>query len=419
MSAASGRRTDSVAPASPILTGGDGIRLHLPAAATALALPLALVALALAFRYLAYAAAAVPFGGLAAAMCQWDCGWYVSVAHGGYQIEPLPDAFDRANWPFFPAFPLLLSAVAPGSWLGHIQAGLVLNGILLAAFVGLAILWSQQTQRTDPRWAGPTELALFLLVWPASFYLSAPLTEALFNTLLLAMLLLWRSGRWLLAGIAAALLSATRPNGVVVVALAALAVALPPLFRLLRARAPADRQEAGLALLQAVAFGALGGLGVAGFMIFLHRHIGDALAFVHVQVAWGHGFENPIATLIHGLRANDLDRLTGNVAVRRSELFAALIAMASLLVIAWLAWTRRWLETAILTATLVVPLSTGFPIGLIGIQRYMLTNPFLILAVWDLVRRLPPTLRGGVFLLLAAAHGWGLWMWYRGAFAMV
>jgi len=154
-------------------------------------------------------------------------------------------------------------------------------------------------------------------------------------------------------------------------------------------------------------------------MIFLHLHMGDALAFFHVQVAWGHGFGSPLSTLLQGLQAADLANLTGDVTRVRSETFLSLAALASLVVAIWLGWRRRWLEATVLIATPIVPLSTGYPIGLIGLQRYVLTNPFLILAIWDFVRRLPPIWRGAVVAVLAAAQGWSLWMFYRGALVLV
>ncbi|MFC0384402.1 hypothetical protein [Muricoccus vinaceus] len=379
----------------------------------------ALLAALLVLRYAIYAAAAQPFGGLVDALCKWDCGWYAYVAAQGYELSPQLEANDQANWAFFPAFPALARVVAGLVGIRPAAAGVMLNVALLAAFVMLAVLWFEKTWPQQPGSAGRTGLIFFLLVWPAGFYLSAPLTEALFNTLLLAMVLLLRAGLWMPAGLAAAGLSATRPNGIIVVVLASLAVAVPPLLQLAASRTAEARSGAALALLRAAAFSALGGLGIASFMIFLHLHMGDALAFFHVQVAWGHGFGSPLSTLLQGLQAADLANLTGDVTRVRSETFLSLAALASLVVAIWLGWRRRWLEATVLIATPIVPLSTGYPIGLIGLQRYVLTNPFLILAIWDFVRRLPPIWRGAVVAVLAAAQGWSLWMFYRGALVLV
>jgi hypothetical protein len=382
-------------------------------------MPAALLAALLVFRYAIYTAAAQPFGGLVGALCKWDCWWYVYVAAQGYELSPRAEAGDQANWAFFPAFPALTRVVAGLAGVSPAAAGVVLNAALLGAFVVLAVLWFERTWPQQPGSAGRTGLVLFLLVWPAGFYFSAPMTEALFNTLLLAMMLLLRAGLWVPAGLAAAGLSATRPNGIIVVLLASLAVAVPPLLHLVASRTAEARSEAALALLRAAAFSALGGLGIASFMIFLHLRMGDALAFFHVQVAWGHGLGSPFSTLLQGLQAADLASLAGDVTRVKSETFLSLAALASFIVAGWLAWRRRWLEAAVLIATSIVPLSTGYPIGLIGLQRYVLTNPFLILAMWDLVRRLSPIWRGAVFVVLAAAQGWSLWMFYRGALVLV
>jgi hypothetical protein len=382
-------------------------------------MPAALLAALLALRYAVYTAAAQPFGGLVDALCKWDCWWYAYVAVQGYELSPRAEAGDQANWAFFPAFPALTRAVASLAEVSPAAAGVMLNVVLLSVFVVLAVLWFERTWPQQPGSAGRMGLVVFLLVWPAGFYLSAPMTEALFNTLLLAMMLLLRAGLWLPAGLAAAGLSATRPNGIIVVILASLAVAVPPLLHLVLSRTAEARSAAALALLRAAAFSALGGLGIAGFMIFLHFRMGDALAFFHVQVAWGHGFGSPFSTLLQGLRAADLANLAGDVTQVRSQTFLSLAALASFIVAGWLAWRRRWLEAAVLVATPIVPLSTGYPIGLMGLQRYVLTNPFLILAIWHLVRRLSPTWWGATVAVLAAVQGWSLWMFYRGALVLV
>jgi hypothetical protein len=371
--------------------------------------PAALLAALLALRYAIYTVAAQPFGGLVGALCKWDCWWYAYVAAQGYELSPRAEAGDQANWAFFPAFPALTRVVAGLAGVDPAASGVAVNVALLGVFVVLAVLWFERTWPQRPGSAGRAGLIFFLLAWPAGFYFSAPLTEALFNTLLLAMMLLLRAGLWLPAGLAAAGLSATRPNGIIVVLLASFAVALPPLLRLVASRTAEARSRAS----------ALGGLGIASFMIFLHFRMGDALAFFHVQVAWGHGLGSPFSTLLQGLRAADLANLVGDVAQVKSETFLSLAALASFIVAGWLAWRRRWLEAVILIATSIVPLSTGYPIGLIGLQRYVLTNPFLILAIWDLVRRLSPVWRGAVCVMLAAAQGWSLWMFYRGALVLV
>ena len=38
--------------------------------------------------------------------CQMDCCWYSTIIRSGYDREPAFDGGDRANWNFFPVFPL-------------------------------------------------------------------------------------------------------------------------------------------------------------------------------------------------------------------------------------------------------------------------------------------------------------------------
>ncbi|HEY8612534.1 MAG TPA: hypothetical protein VIL69_14755 [Roseomonas sp.] len=381
-----------------------------------LPLLLAVLAAALALRYGLYIAAAQPIG-LVQAFCRWDCGWYITVAELGYQPTPSPDGLEtanRSNWAFFPAFPWLFGSIARLTGMTYALAATVVNLALLPVLILLATLWFTRTRQARSGWGMPLELVIFLCVWPWGLYFSIPYTETLFAVLMLATLLLLRGGHWLPAALTAMGLCATRPTGIVVTAIAMLAVLIPALTGLLKARTPEARKEASLSFLQGAAFGAVGALGLAGYMFFLHGRVGDALAFQHVQLAWGRSLENPLTLLFDGLAANDLGNLFREPAQAMSDTYLAIAGIAALLICGWLAWARRWLETAICLTTLLIPLSTG----LLSIPRFAFTNPLIILAVWDMVRRLPLPWRGGIYLALGAAQAWLLRLWFHEAFGV-
>ena len=113
----------------------------------------------------------------------------------------------------------LVDAVLPG---GDTIAAIALNLVLGALSV---VLVGALARRVFDVAVAERSMVLYA-VFPGSFVLSFAYSEALFVTLAATCLLLLLDERWLLAGLAAALATATRPNGVAVVAACALAAAL-------------------------------------------------------------------------------------------------------------------------------------------------------------------------------------------------
>lgn len=136
---------------------------------------------------------------------RWDAYWYLDIARDGYYLR----GDDQANVVFFPLYPLLVRLA------GHAVGGdLVLAGWLvsslcltLAAFVFVSL-----TREFHPA-IDPVLPLVFLLAHPAAFFLNAVYSESLFLLLTLSMLLAARRGRFWLAGLFAALASATRVAG--------------------------------------------------------------------------------------------------------------------------------------------------------------------------------------------------------------
>lgn len=132
----------------------------------------------------------------------WD-GWiYVDIAQHGYR------ALGQAA--FFPLYPLLTRAVAFCLG-GHtaLAALLVANAASFGAYGLLLLLVEREFGPVAAR-----RTLLFLLCFPASFFLAAAYTESLFLLLSLGTFIALRRHAWLAAGILTALASLTRPVGV-------------------------------------------------------------------------------------------------------------------------------------------------------------------------------------------------------------
>ena len=83
--------------------------------------------------------------------------------------------------------------------------------------------------------------------------------------------------------------------------------------------------------------------------------------------------------------------------------------------IGWLGVQRRWLEMGLAGFTLFVPLATGLD----AIPRYMIGMPVFVLALHDLLTRLPRTLAWGLVMLGALANLWLVENWYDTVFWLV
>ena len=201
----------------------------------------------------------------------WDAGWYLSIAQRGYSFDPN----GPSNVAFFPLFPLLIKAVAA------VTGSVALAGLLIANVAALGavlVLWRWVRAEAGP--AAAERAALWLLVYPFSFYLNSIYAEALF--FLLATLALEASsrGRRMTAGLWGALAATTRPMGVLLTP--ALAWGLWSDWRKGRPVGPRD-----------VVAVALPAAGLAAYMAYLWAAVGDPLAFWtahvvgwHVQFQW-------------------------------------------------------------------------------------------------------------------------------------
>lgn len=132
----------------------------------------------------------------------WD-GWiYVDIAQHGYT------ALGQAA--FFPLYPLVTRLVAFCLG-GHtaLAAQVVANAASFGAYGVLLLLVESEFGPVAAR-----RTLLFLLCFPASFFLAAAYTEALFLLLSLGAFLALRRHAWIAASVLIALASLTRPVGI-------------------------------------------------------------------------------------------------------------------------------------------------------------------------------------------------------------
>lgn len=207
-------------------------------------------------------------------LTSWDGFWYLQIIRDGYPTSIPPSVtFDQAEAraAFFPVYPWTVRAVdlvLPG---GDTLAALFTNLFLGALSVVLVGLLARRIFSVAVAARSMTLYAVF----PGSFVLSFAYAEALFIVLAALCLLFLLDEQWLLAGLAAALATGTRPNGVAVIAACVVASAL----------AIARRRD-WWSLVAVV----LSPLGFVGFQFYIDGRVGERGAWFRVQrEAWSEG----------------------------------------------------------------------------------------------------------------------------------
>ena len=214
----------------------------------------------------------------------WDGLWYLAIVRDGYprSIPPAVTYFqEEARAAFFPAYPTLVRILDPLIPGGDTFAALGINLVLGAVAIVLIGILARRLFGTEVALGAMMLTAVF----PGSFVMSFAYAETLLIVLAALTLLLLLDERWLLAGLVGALATATRPNGVAVVAACLVAAAI------------AIRRDRRWAPLWAVV---LSPIGFIAFQIFLARHTGERFPWFRVQSeAWDEGTSFGLTAISH------------------------------------------------------------------------------------------------------------------------
>jgi hypothetical protein len=203
----------------------------------------------------------------------WDSKWYLMIAERGY-AHAIPAGSGNAaqsDLGFFPLLPLLIRAVHELSGLGYPVAGLVTTTIL--GLGGSVAVWWLLDGTFGK--SGADRGTAMILLSPAAFVLSMVYSEGAIILFVACTLLALRRRRWWLAGLLAALATATDPIGCAAIVPCVVACTL------------AIRREGEW---RALAAPVIAPLGVGVFFVFLWRHTGSPLTYLRAQRAgWQRG----------------------------------------------------------------------------------------------------------------------------------
>jgi hypothetical protein len=314
---------------------------------------------------------------------QWDAQWFVHVADHGYG--------GTEATVFFPVYPLVvhgLSLVLGSTIVAGVLISLVAAGVAAVLLVELA--------RPLLGAGGARDTLLLVALYPLAFVFTTVQSDALFLALSAGAFLAALRGRSWTAGILGAFAVGTRLLGLALV---------PPLLLLLRPRGRDARELARplpVLLLPAA---------LAGYALYLHEHLGDALAFQHAQ----HRFwlrHMSVAGPLQGLwQALDSARLgAGELALHLPRQTGAptgfptrdqlatwnvvhLVVLVSAIGLTWVAWRRLGAAYGLYSAATIalVLLSTPRYFPLASVPRYLLADFPLFMALAALLRDRPRT----------------------------
>jgi hypothetical protein len=252
-------------------------------------------------------------------LTSWDGLWYLRIVRAGYPRSVVPNVtylVPDARAAFFPAYPLLVryaDRVIPG---GDTLAALAVNVALGAVAVVIVGVIAKELFGFRVAERAMVLMALF----PGSFVLSFAYTEALLITLAAACLWCLMRRYWWAAGLLAAMGTATRPNGLALVAACAVASFI------------AIKNERNWMSLAAPL---LAPIGFVGFQWWLGQHTGESGVWFRVQrEAWREGASYGLtaarrswAALLHPL-SSPINTITAT----------SVLAVAVLL---WFLWKHR------------------------------------------------------------------------------
>jgi hypothetical protein len=141
---------------------------------------------------------------------RYDSGWYEGIARNGYTYVP----GGRSNIAYFPVYPLLMRYV--GRLFGHHHAVFYLGGVFVSwtAFV-LAMMALYRLARMDLPRRQAERAVLLTAIFPFAFFYGLIYSESTFLLFAVLAFHAFRTRRWILGGLGAAVAIATRTPGLV------------------------------------------------------------------------------------------------------------------------------------------------------------------------------------------------------------
>jgi len=140
---------------------------------------------------------------------RYDSGWYFQIARFGFHYTPN----GRDTIAFFPVYPILMRHV--GRLLGPAPSNLYLGGIVVSWLsFALALVGLYRLARRDLSARRALHTIVLATVFPFAYFFGVVYTESTFLAATVWCFYFFRTRRWIAGGVAGAIATATRVNGI-------------------------------------------------------------------------------------------------------------------------------------------------------------------------------------------------------------
>jgi hypothetical protein len=313
------------------------------------------------------------------ALGRWDAAWYVAIAHHGYRVEMSPPG-GNASDAFFPSFPMLVRGLSTPLHVSPLIVAILVSTVIGA---GAAVaVWLLARRLCGPGVADRA-VALFCL-FPGAFVLSMAYAEGLLILASAMCLLALYDRRWVVAGVAAAVATATRPNAAPIV-LACLVAAVVATRR---------RRE-----LQAWIAPALAPLGAFAFFAWLWIRTGSVTRWFDVERGMWRDHLDVGFTALQRVGQS----LTGPApSLAPGGLNIQTVGVGVLLAVVGITFMIRWrppLPVAVFTLATVLTACASVNVG---------PRPRLLLAAFPVAIAVAKLVRGRLFVAIVTVSALGM-----------
>lgn len=205
-------------------------------------------------------------------LANFDGVHYLTIINKGYVGTGLIQAF-------FPAYPLIIFLISEVLPISKIVIGVGIS--LISTYLATKLILNLYSQNN----LNKNLLILALFSFPTSFFLATMYSEGLFLMLVLATFLMADRKKWLIAAMIAAVASATRIVGVLLVPALLIELWDEKKYHLSYAQV----REYFVSNFKIILTIGLGTTGLLAYMLYLNYNFSDPLFFIYVQEEFGSG----------------------------------------------------------------------------------------------------------------------------------
>jgi len=328
----------------------------------------------------------------------WDTGWYLNIMQNGYA-----DAIrygPQSVWAFFPVYPYsvkLFCKIIP--IFSFMQGSMIISNLCTVVLSFYAVKYAELTKRNIDE-----KVLVFLIMFgPYTFYYGSVYTEALFAMLVVMHFYYCKKGKYITAGIVAAIASGTRLVGVFLVFVLIYNMCKNEFghwsfknvkdYVLLVLKTPLKLFS--ILICPFVLF---------SYMLYQYIILGDVWAFKNAQIGWGR--------LNNSVYSNIMDALKSTY---YPNFYLGVVAIIIFVFYFYLLRKKHFDESIFCLIAFIIPLKSSVGSG----PRYAIGTFFVIFAIAELFGRKDSQINGILLSFLGIMEFVLLYFWFKGYSFMI